>query len=142
LGEIKDYSGDIVELGLGSGRTYDHLRAKAPDRQIHAFDFEIAVHKVIEVDTDHVYLGSIMETFPKFCETQDRKFPLVHLDIGTKNLDRDQALYHKLNPFVLKLINKNSIVVSDRPLELTENWHQNKDLTQGAQWKYYIYKHH
>ena len=30
--------GPVIELGLGNGRTYDHLRERLPGRRIIAFD--------------------------------------------------------------------------------------------------------
>ena len=36
--QIAGQPGIILELGLGNGRTYDHLREKLPGRTIFAFD--------------------------------------------------------------------------------------------------------
>ena len=30
--------GPVLEIGLGNGRTYDHLRGRLPQREIHVFD--------------------------------------------------------------------------------------------------------
>jgi hypothetical protein len=41
---IKGVPGPVLELGLGNGRTYDHLRELMPERQIYAFDRQLAAH--------------------------------------------------------------------------------------------------
>ena len=38
-------NGPVVELGLGNGRTYDHLRQRLPERRIIAFDRALAAHR-------------------------------------------------------------------------------------------------
>ncbi|MCH8923260.1 MAG: hypothetical protein IIA67_08960, partial [Planctomycetes bacterium] len=41
---IRDLPGPVFELGLGNGRTYDHLRAALPEREIFVFEREVAAH--------------------------------------------------------------------------------------------------
>ena len=41
---IRYLDGTVLELGLGNGRTYDHLREILPDRDIYVFEREIAAH--------------------------------------------------------------------------------------------------
>ena len=38
LDHIKDVPGDVLEMGLGNGRTYDHLRELIKDRRIFVMD--------------------------------------------------------------------------------------------------------
>ncbi|MEP5008510.1 class I SAM-dependent methyltransferase, partial [Roseobacter sp.] len=35
---IAPLNGDVLELGLGNGRTYDHLRDRLPNRRIWVID--------------------------------------------------------------------------------------------------------
>ena len=63
---IADQPGCVFELGLGSGRTFDHLRQLLPDREIFAFDRAISAHPKCIPDGDHMILGEIRETL-KFC---------------------------------------------------------------------------
>ena len=39
-----DHPGPVLEVGLGNGRTYDHLRLKFPQRAVYVFDREVAAH--------------------------------------------------------------------------------------------------
>ena len=43
-GWIKGIVGPILELGLGNGRTYDHLRGLHPGREIFVFERQPAAH--------------------------------------------------------------------------------------------------
>jgi hypothetical protein len=38
---IKDVPGPVLKLGLGNGRTYDHLRRLMPRREIYVFEREM-----------------------------------------------------------------------------------------------------
>ncbi len=42
--DIAPRSGDVVELGLGNGRTYDHLRETMPGRRIWVIDRQMRAH--------------------------------------------------------------------------------------------------
>ena len=42
--QLADRPGDLLEIGLGNGRTYDHLREKLPDRRIWAIDRKLQPH--------------------------------------------------------------------------------------------------
>ena len=38
VAQIRGVEGFVLELGLGNGRTFDHLREICPDREIYVFD--------------------------------------------------------------------------------------------------------
>ena len=42
--DIGSMEGVVLELGLGNGRTYDHMRAILPDREIYVFEREVRAH--------------------------------------------------------------------------------------------------
>ena len=44
--EIAGLEGPVLELGLGNGRTFDHLREKLPGRRIIAFDRVAAAYRL------------------------------------------------------------------------------------------------
>ena len=49
--------GPVLEIGLGNGRTYDHLCGRLPDREIHVFDRVIAAHPDSVPPDELLYLG-------------------------------------------------------------------------------------
>jgi hypothetical protein len=72
--------GPVIELGLGNGRTYDHLREKLPGRRIIAFDRACAANLYSMPPEDDLVLGEISETARPFIGI---KAALVHADIGS-----------------------------------------------------------
>ena len=53
--------GPVLEVGLGKGRTYDHLRRLMPEREIFAFDHHIHAPPDCVPDEDHVFLGDFRD---------------------------------------------------------------------------------
>ncbi len=57
--------GPVLELGLGNGRTYDHLREILPAREIFVFERRIAAHPASIPDERHNSSSNRQsETFP------------------------------------------------------------------------------
>ncbi|MCB1834059.1 MAG: hypothetical protein KDH19_11595, partial [Geminicoccaceae bacterium] len=55
--EIGPMTGVIVELGLGNGRTFDHLREILPDREIFVLEREPRAHPDSTPDAGHLLVG-------------------------------------------------------------------------------------
>lgn len=65
---VKDRPGVIFELGLGNGRTYDHLREKLPGREIYVFERKVAAHPDCVPCAANLYEGDIDLTLPAAVE--------------------------------------------------------------------------
>ena len=89
---IDGLDGTVLELGLGNGRTFDHLRERLPEREIIVFEREVRAHPDCIPDDDHLVLGSIEETLPAFAERAPGQAILVHSDIGTGDAERNRVL--------------------------------------------------
>src|SRR5690554_4093225 len=76
--EVAAAPGPIVELGLGNGRTFDHLRERFPGRRIIAFDRAFAAHLASAPEPGDLVLGEIRETAARFAGLGAA---LVHADI-------------------------------------------------------------
>ena len=59
FGEIAGRPGPVFELGLGHGRTYDHLRTHLSNRDIYVFDREIDCYEDCIPPADRTFLGEI-----------------------------------------------------------------------------------
>jgi len=59
-------SGNILELGLGNGRTYSHLREIFPERRIIVFDRAVMAHSSCIPQESNIVLGEIAETAKGF----------------------------------------------------------------------------
>ncbi|MBO9666771.1 MAG: hypothetical protein J7501_08140 [Bdellovibrio sp.] len=126
-----------VELGLGSGRTYDHIREGLPHMPFYVFDYKIDCHPSCEPAPEYAILGEIEKTLPPFAEKFQGKACLIHCDIGTKDLDRDNKVYSNLIPLIQKLSNPGTLIASDRPLSAP--WLESIELPKDAgKWPYYL----
>ena len=72
--------GAILELGLGNGRTFNHLREVFSDRRIIVFDRALAAHTSSIPAEENVVLGEISVTAERFA---GQNAAMVHADIGT-----------------------------------------------------------
>ena len=57
--EIAAIPGVVVELGLGNGRSFDHLRARLPGREIYVFERNPAAHPASTPSADRLIVGSL-----------------------------------------------------------------------------------
>ena len=82
-GQIRDLPGPVLELGLGNGRTYDHLRELLPEREIFVFERAVNAHPDCIPDPAHLILGEVRATLPQARPRLPGPAALAHLDIGT-----------------------------------------------------------
>ena len=80
---IAGIDGPILELGLGNGRTYDHLRGLHPTRAIYVFERQPAAHPDCMPDREHLILGDIRSTLPAVLPRLPGRAAMVHNDLGT-----------------------------------------------------------
>ncbi len=108
--------GPIFELGLGQGRTYDHLRRICPEREIFVFEREVAAGAECAPDCERLILGDIRDTLAAAPRRFARAVPLVHSDIGTGDADLNAELAAGIAEYLPALLCPGGIVVSDQDL--------------------------
>jgi hypothetical protein len=113
---VSGLDGTVLELGLGNGRTYDHLRDRLPEREIIVFEREVRAHPACIPDDDHLVLGSIEETLPAFAKRASGQAILVHSDIGTGDAERNRALAAWLAEALPPLLRPGAWVAADQAL--------------------------
>lgn len=113
---IGDRPGPILELGLGNGRTYDHLREIFPGRRIIAFDRALAAHPSSVPPEGDLMLGEIRETAAGLAGIGAA---LVHADLGSGKPESDAALSRWLPGIVRDLLAEGGIAASSSPLQIT-----------------------
>jgi hypothetical protein len=118
---IRDVPGPVLELGLGNGRTYDHLREILPDREIFVFDRRVAAHPDCIPDDAHMILGDITVTLPAAMERICEPAALAHCDIGTGVAADNRRLIAAVAPALDRLMRRGGIVVSDQRYDMP-NW--------------------
>lgn len=113
---VADRPGPIFELGLGNGRTYDHLRERLPGREIFVFDREVAAHPDCIPDEGHIILGDLRETLPAAAARFGGRVALVHADIGSANPARDARLATAIATCLPALLAPGGLVAADRDI--------------------------
>ena len=115
---VKDVPGPVLELGLGNGRTYDHLRELMPGRQVFVFEREIAAHPDCIPPAEFLILGDARETLPAMWDKLSHRAALAHLDMGSGDAEANRRLAAELAPLLAPLLRPSAVVVSEPPLDL------------------------
>ncbi|TMV11400.1 class I SAM-dependent methyltransferase [Arenibacterium halophilum] len=112
---ISDLLGDVLDLGLGNGRTYDHLREILPDRRIRVIDRALNCHpSCIPPEAD--FLQGEAEPMLTQLAREGAQFALAHYDLGFGVKDQDVAEAARLSPYLAAVMAPGGMVVSGQPL--------------------------
>ncbi|MFO1048978.1 MAG: class I SAM-dependent methyltransferase [Geminicoccaceae bacterium] len=114
---IDGIAGPILELGLGNGRTYDHLRGLFPDREIFVFERQLAAHPDCVPKAPYLIVGDIRATLPRALERLPGPAALVHNDIGTGDAIANAEIASWLADELPLVVVSGGVVLSDQPLE-------------------------
>jgi len=114
---IAPLPGNVLEFGLGNGRTYDHLRETLPGRDIYVFERKVAAHPDCIPPDDRLFLGNFLDTLPKAIAQLGQKTALANLDIGSGDEEASKRLARVMLPFVLQLLTPRGILISDQPVD-------------------------
>lgn len=109
--------GVVLELGLGNGRTYDHLRETFPEREIYVFEREVQAHPDCRPDDAHLFLGDVREMLPQALARLGRDVALAHSDVGTGDETRNRDLAAQIAPGIARMMRLGGLVLSDQALE-------------------------
>ena len=117
--DIGSMDGVVLELGLGNGRTYDHLRSILPDRDIYVFERDVQAHPDCIPDDAHLFLGDVIEGLNRAQKTLSAKTVLVHADLGTGDSQASQDFAkNKLSAAIIPLLAAGAHVLCDQQLLL------------------------
>ena len=112
---ISELPGEVLDLGLGNGRTYDHLREILPDRRIRVIDRALNCHpSCIPPEAD--FLQGEAEPMLTQLAREGARFALAHYDLGFGVKEQDVAEAARLSPFLAEIMVPGGIVVSGQPL--------------------------
>ena len=139
--EIASMTGVVFEMGLGHGRTFDHLRRHLPDREIYVFDRAMNAYPDCAPDDAYLILGEVEKTLPAAAERFRGQVVLAHSDIGSFDRDHNRRTAAMLSPLLAPALAPNAIVLSDLELELEGC--STLPLPPGAREdRYHIYRRH
>lgn len=112
-------SGLVLEIGLGNGRTYDHLRARLPGRDIYVFERSPAAHPDCIPPDEYLIIGDVFETLPGFTATYGTACAaLIHVDVGSGDEAANRRLAERLSPLLENLLQPGGLLVADRAFDL------------------------
>ena len=141
---IDGLPGPVLEIGLGKGRTFDHLRRLLPGRAIYCFDREHHAPPEESPTAEFLVIGEIQTTLPALAARLGTKAALAHCDIGTRKPERDMAFARYLAATVPGVMAPGGIVLGDRPMEspsLAPLPAPDYARPEGiAVWPYYLYR--
>lgn len=115
---VRDLPGPALELGLGNGRTFDHLRDRMPDRDLYAFDRQNNAHPDCQPAPDHLFLGEFSATIGEAVAKLGPSAALVHCDTGSGDVAATAAQAAWLGPAIRPLLRDGAVVISDQPLSV------------------------
>jgi len=117
MADVADTPGVVLELGLGNGRTYDHIRENMPGRDIYVFEREVRAHPDCIPPDSHLYLGHVIDQLKRAVEDMGRCAILVHSDVGNgdepASIDFGRTI---LAPALKPLLLPGARIISDQPV--------------------------
>ena len=132
--------GVVVELGLGNGRTYDHLRHRLPGRRIYAFERVVAAHPDCIPASPCLIVGDIFETLPAFTRAVGAgAAALIHADIGSGDEALNAEVSRRMSPLFEPLLMRGGLLLGDRPFELP-SCEDLSDRAGAPKGRYFVYR--
>ena len=120
---VADIPGPVLELGLGNGRTYDHLRELFPEREIYVFERAISsfgrAHAISLPPEKFLILGDIEHTLILAATRLPAKAALAHIDLGTSDAGAYEALALRMGVLLKPLMALDGIIVSNVILQVS-----------------------
>ncbi|PWC32679.1 class I SAM-dependent methyltransferase [Azospirillum sp. TSO35-2] len=135
---VAGLDGMVLEVGLGKGRTYDHLRTLFPPRDILVFDMWVRVPPELTPDEDRLFVGDFQATLPAAAERFGRCARFAHADFGSTDRDHDAGQAAWLAPLIDTMMLPGGLVLSDRALD-RPNWTP-VELPVTGRWTYHAWR--
>jgi hypothetical protein len=114
--QLPDLKTPVLELGLGNGRTYDHLRILFPQAPIYVFEREVGAHPSCIPPDDKLLLGDFRDTIPAALDRIKAPAFLAHADFGDGNPERTGALAEWLSTALDPLLASGAWIVTDQKM--------------------------
>lgn len=113
--QIAERPGDVLDLGLGNGRTYDHLREILTDRRIRVIDRVMQCHPSCTPPAEDFLEGEAEPMLQRLAEL-GAQFALAHYDFGSGIKTDDVAEAARLSPLLAQVMQPGGLIVSGQPL--------------------------
>lgn len=114
-GQIAGLEGEVLEMGLGNGRTYDHLRELLPERRIWVVERKVNCHPSCVPPAADLLEGECDAALARLA-AQGVRLALAHYDFGIGVDAQDHAESARLSPGIKALMVPGGLIVSGQPL--------------------------
>ena len=131
--------GPILEVGLGNGRTYDHLRDLFPKRDIYVFERMVAAHPDCIPPDDRLFLGEASDSIPRAAAKLGATAALIHTDLGTGDHAANMTMGKWLGPALDTLAGKGGYILANQPLEVAR-WQRLPEPAGVPKDRYFLYR--
>ncbi|MEM7318279.1 MAG: class I SAM-dependent methyltransferase [Pseudomonadota bacterium] len=113
--QITGIPGDVLDMGLGNGRTYDHLRKILPGRRIWVMDRVLQCHPSCVPPAEDFLQGEAEQMLSRLVD-QGARIVMAHYDFGRGIKDEDVAEAARLSPQIAAVMSPGGLIVSGQPL--------------------------
>ena len=115
-GLVAGVNGVVLELGLGNGRTFDHLRELFPEREIHVFERQVAAHPDCVPEPERLILGDVEAALVRERARFVGRVALAHIDLANGVAAASDRLFAAIAGLLQPLMAPGGVVVSEREL--------------------------
>jgi len=136
---VEAMPGPIFEVGLGNGRTYDHLRRLFPNRDIYVFERQVAAHPDCIPPDDHLFGGEARQAIPRAAQKLGKNAALIHSDLGTGDHQANMAMGEWLGPALDLLAAPGAYILANQPLEVAR-WRRLPEPPGVPANRYFLYR--
>ncbi|MCF8532559.1 MAG: class I SAM-dependent methyltransferase [Reyranella sp.] len=136
---VDGLAGPILEVGLGNGRTYDHLRELFPGRDIYVFERKVAAHPDCIPPDDRLFLGEARQSIAAATRKLGATAALIHTDLGTGDHAANMAMGSWLGPALDAVLAPGGIVLANQPLEV-KRWQRLPEPAGVPKDRYFLYR--
>ena len=131
--------GPILEVGLGNGRTYDHLRDLFPGRDIHVFERQVAAHPDCIPPANRLFLGEARDSLRHAAHQLGPTAALIHSDLGTGDHAANMAMGQWLGPALDALAARGGHVLANQALDVAR-WQRQPEPPGVPKDRYFLYR--
>ncbi len=136
---IDTLPGPILEVGLGNGRTYDHLRDLFPGRDIYVFERQVAAHPDCIPPANRLFLGEARESLRHAAQQLGPTAALIHTDLGTGDHAANMAMGQWLGPALDALAARGGYILANQALDVAR-WQRQPDPPGVPKDRYFLYR--
>ncbi len=131
--------GVVFEIGLGLGRTFNHMRHHMPERDMFAFDRAMNAYPDCTPQAHELVIGEMAQTLPEMAAKFPGQVVLAHSDVGSFDREGNKVMAALVSANLPACLAPGAIVMSDLPLDIAGT--QSVALPGGArEGRYYLYR--